>query len=93
MSKTLDVTHTTDLLAKTSNSKIIGNPDIWHLLCKASNTEQGWMKSTKAMYIPNVGCVVQVTTQQDGNVSDALTFVPGAKIVASTNGGYALASA
>jgi hypothetical protein len=32
------------------------------------------------MYIPGVGCVVQVTTQQGDNVSEALTFVPGVRI-------------
>ncbi len=30
--------------------------------------------------IAGVGCVVQVTTQQGDNVSEALTFVPGVKI-------------
>jgi hypothetical protein len=38
------------------------------------------MKSTKAMEIKGVGCVVQVTTQQGDNVSEAITFVPLCKI-------------
>jgi nitrate reductase NapAB chaperone NapD len=38
------------------------------------------MKSTKAMEIKGVGCVVQVTTQQGNNVAEALTFVPGVEI-------------
>ena len=38
------------------------------------------MKSTKAMEIVGVGCVVQVTTQQGDNISEALTFVPNTKI-------------
>jgi hypothetical protein len=38
------------------------------------------MKSTKAMQIDGVGCVVQVTTQQGDNVAEAITFVPGVKI-------------
>ena len=38
------------------------------------------MKSTKAMEISNLGCVVQVTTQQGNNVAEALSFVPGVKI-------------
>jgi len=37
---------------------------MFKLLCKASSEKEGWMKSTKAMEIPQVGCVVQVTTQQ-----------------------------
>jgi hypothetical protein len=32
------------------------------------------------MQIDGVGCVVQVTTQQGNNVSEAVTFVPGVKI-------------
>lgn len=38
------------------------------------------MKSTKAMEIEGVGCVVQVTTQQGDNVAEALTFVPNVRI-------------
>ena len=38
------------------------------------------MKSTKAMEIEGVGCVVQVTTQQNDNVAEAVTFVPGTRI-------------
>jgi hypothetical protein len=38
------------------------------------------MKSTKAMEIVGVGCVVQVTTQQGDNISESVTFVPGVKI-------------
>ena len=38
------------------------------------------MKSTKAMEIDGVGCVVQVTTQQGDNVAEAITFVPGVRI-------------
>ena len=61
---------------------IFGNSDQWQLLSKASSEEEGWMKSTKAMEILNIGCVVQVTTQQknpDGSytLAEAVTFVPG----------------
>ena len=45
-------------------------------LLKASSEAEGWMKSTKAMEIEGVGCVIQVTTQQGNNVAEALTFVP-----------------
>ena len=38
--------------------------DIFKLLSKASSESERWMKSTKAMEIEGVGCVVQVTTQQ-----------------------------
>lgn len=66
--------------------KVVGNGDMFQLLCKASSENEGWMKSTKAMEIKGVGCVVQVTTQQrnpDGSysIAEALTFVPGVKII------------
>ena len=32
------------------------------------------------MQIDHVGCVVQVTTQQGGSVSEALTFVPRVRV-------------
>jgi hypothetical protein len=78
--KTLDNTDSNGAKKNVSDIKIYGDGDLFKLLCKASSKEQGWMKSTKAMYIPGVGCVVQVTTQQGDNVSEALTFVPGVRI-------------
>jgi hypothetical protein len=81
MNKTL---HNTDKSGATKNVKDIvfwGNGDLFQLLAKASSKNEGWMKSTKAMEIPEVGCVVQVTTQQGENVAEAVTFVPGVKIV------------
>ena len=67
--------------------KVFGNGDMFQLLCKASSQMEGWMKSTKAMEIPGVGCLVQVTTQQGSNVAEALCFVPGVKIVEDTDKG------
>ena len=63
-----------------------GNGDTFKLISKASSKAEGWMKSTKAMEIEGVGCVVQVTTQQDYNVAEALTFVPMVKIEEVKNG-------
>ncbi len=60
---------------------VFGNGDMFKLLSKASSQNEGWMKSTKAMEIPGVGVVVQVTTQQGSNVAEAVTFVPGACIL------------
>jgi len=81
MEKTLG--NTTASQAKDNVKDIIfwGNGDLFKLLGKASSKNEGWMKSTKAMCIPNVGCVVQVTTQQGEHVAEAVTFVPGVKIV------------
>ena len=63
-----------------SDLVIYGNGDTFQLICKASSKAEGWMKSTKAMEIRGTGCIVQVTTQQGDNVSEALTFVPGVRI-------------
>lgn len=79
--------HNSDLSGARKNVKdikVVGNGDMFQLLCKASSEEEGWMKSTKAMEVTG-GCIVQVTTQQknpDGSYSlaEALTFVPGVKV-------------
>ena len=74
--------------------KIVGDGDMFRLLCKASSEDEGWMKSTKAMQTPN-GCVVQVTTQQRNvdlsySIAEALTFVPGVQILDDVDGGRKL---
>jgi len=75
--------------------KVFGDGDAFRLLFKASSEAEGWMKSTKALQICGVGCVVQVTTQQinpDGSyaLSDAVTFVPGVEIINDANSGRKL---
>ncbi len=60
--------------------EVFGNGDSFKLICKASSQKEDWMKSTKAMPIPGLGCVVQVTTQQGNNIAEAVCFVPGAVI-------------
>lgn len=76
------LTNTTANQAKDNVKDIIfwGNGDTFKLLSKASSVKEGWMKSSKAMEIDGVGCVVQVTTQQWDNVAEAVTFIPGVKI-------------
>lgn len=78
--KTLGNTDISKARANVPDIKTFGNGDIFQLLSKVSSESEGWMKSTKAMSIQGVGCVVQVTTQQGDNISEALTFVPGVKI-------------
>lgn len=90
-SKTLDNVDVADVKSKVPDVQVTGNGDTFRLLCKASSKDQGWMKSCKAMEIPGVGCVVQVTTQQGGNVAEALTFVPGVRIEDDINNGRKLA--
>ena len=75
--------------------KVVGDGDMFRLLCKASSEAEEWMKSTKAMEIAGAGCVVQVTTQQrnpDGTyaVAEAVTFVPGVRIADDENSGRRL---
>jgi len=80
--------HNTDSNGAKKNVKDIvffGDGDTFKLISKASSESEGWMKSTKAMEIEGVGCVVQTTTQQrnpDGSyaLTDAVTFVPNSKI-------------
>ena len=83
--KTLHNSDVNEARKNVSDLKVFGNGDSFRLICKASSESEGWMKSTKAMWIPGLGCLVQVTTQQrnpDGSyaVAEALTFVPGARI-------------
>ena len=78
-----------------SDLRKVGNGDTFRLLCKASSEQEGWMKSTKALQIGGVGCVLQVTTQQrnpDGSyaVAEAVTFVPGVMLVEDINSGRKL---
>jgi hypothetical protein len=75
--------------------KVVGNVDMFRLLCKASSQNEGWMKVSKAIEIQGVGCVVQVTTQQkniDGtySIAEALTYVPGVRIADDENNGRKL---
>lgn len=78
--KTLDNTTASQAKDKVKDIQFWGDGDMWKLICKAWSKEEGWMKSTKAMQIPRVGCLVQVSTQQDDIVSEAVTFVPGVMI-------------
>ncbi len=93
MKKSINVTSVKDAKKKVSDIEVVGNGDTFQLLCKASSKKQGWMKSCKALEIPNVGCLVQVTTQQGDNVAEALTFVMGTKIVPDINNGRKLVDA
>lgn len=82
--------HNTDISGTRKNVADLvtfGDADSARLLFKASSANEGWMKSTKALEVPNVGCVVFTSTQQrnpDGSyvVAEAMCFVPGVFIVA-----------
>ncbi len=94
MEKTLHNSDIAEAKQNVKDIKIVGNGDMFQLLCKASSQEEGWMKSTKACDVGH-GCIVQVTTHQcnhDGtnSVAEALTYVPGVKIVDDENNGRKL---
>lgn len=91
--KVLDVVNIEDAKIKVPDIKVVGNGDSFQLLCKASSKDGGWMKSTKAYEIPGAGVIVQTTTQQHGNVAEALVFVGCVKIVDDVNGGKKLVKA
>lgn len=78
--KTLNTSSVKQAKNSIPDLEIWGDGDIFKLISKASSKKEKWMKSTKAMEIPKSGCIVQVTTQQDNNVAEALTFVPMVKI-------------
>ncbi len=78
--KTLKNTTSDGATKNVQDIKFWGDGDMFKLISKAHSELEGWMKSTKAMEIPYVGCVVQVTTQQGDNIAEALTFVPKTKI-------------
>ena len=80
MEKSLGNTDTNTAKSNVKDLVFWGDGDTFKLISKASSKNEGWMKSTKAMEIEGIGCVVQVTTQQNGNVAEALTFVPQVKI-------------
>lgn len=84
--KTMTVRDGADLVEKVSDVEVVGNPDAWRLVCKASSQKEGWMKSTKVMQVGTFhnrsggGCLVQVTTQQGEHVAESVCYVPGADI-------------
>jgi len=88
--KTLDNSDISGARKNVPDIEVIGNGDMFQLLCKASSKKEGWMKSTKACFIQGEGCIVQVTTQQGDNVSEALVFVPHVRIVDDINNGRKL---
>ena len=80
MSKTLSNTTESQAQNQVKDIKFWGLPDMWKLISKAHSEEEGWMKSTKAMEIAGVGCLVQVSTQQlslngGDSIAEAITFV------------------
>lgn len=86
MSKTFKNTDASGAKKNVPDIVFWGNGDTFKLISKASSQKEGWMKSTKAMEIRGVGCVVQVTTQQGSNIAEAVTFVPNCVIEETWDG-------
>jgi len=64
-----------------SDLVVYGDGDTFKLICKSSSETEGWIRSTEAMVIPGIGCVIRVFTQcKNGAISEALTFVPNVSI-------------
>lgn len=61
--------------AVASGWQVVGHPDVWELVCKATNKDLGIMKSTKRMKVKN-GYVYQVTTETMHGCAEALVYVP-----------------
>ncbi len=80
MEKTLHNSTASGASVNVKDIVFFGNGDTFVLISKASSAAEGWMKSTKAMEIEGVGCVIQVTTQQGDQVAEAITFGPGVKV-------------
>lgn len=91
MEKTLVNTDANGASKNVKDIQFWGNGDTFKLISKASSQNEGWMKSTKAMEISGLGCVIQVTTQQKNadlsySIAEAVTFVPYCKLVETING-------
>lgn len=85
MKKTLNNSTAKGAKTQVKDIEFWGDGNTFKLISKASSKEEGWMKSTKAMEIKGLGCVIQITTQQWDNIAEALQFVPHTRIVDTTN--------
>jgi len=83
--KTFQNTDSDGAKKNVSDIQFWGDGDTFKLISKAWSKKEGWMKSTKAMEIKGVGCVIQVTTQEGSNVAEAVTFAPNCRIKEETD--------
>ena len=78
--KTLNNTSKETASKNVKDIQFWGEKNQWKLINKAWSKKEKWMKSTKAMEIEGYGCLVQISTQQDDNVAESITFIPGITI-------------
>ena len=56
--------------------KVVGDTDLWVLLCKAVNLDTGEYHSTKVLHL-ETGCLIQCDSQdQNGNLVRTTTYAP-----------------
>lgn len=76
----VSIKNTEDALKRIDDSEVIGNPDVWEIVCKFSSKSLGIFKSTKAMEIPGAGVYLHTFTREPNGVSESLFFQPGLKL-------------
>ena len=75
-----------DVHGMPSDVETFGDLLTWKLICGSSSAGEGWSKTTMAMDIPGVGCVLRVSSFANGNVAESLQFLPGAAVLERKNG-------
>ena len=78
--KTLSNTTTGESFTNVADLKKVGM-NWFHVVSKAWSESEKWMKTTKAASIPGNGVVIQITTQQNGNIAEAALYIKGCKMV------------
>ena len=81
----MGITNPEEAKAAVSDIIVVGDPNAWKVISKASSESQQWMKSTKGM-VTETGVLVQVTTKEKGQIAEALTFIPGARMIQQPDG-------
>jgi hypothetical protein len=87
MAKTYGNTSASKAEENVRDIKFWGNGDTWKLISKAWSEEEEWLKSTKALEIKSIGCLLQVSTQNEDLIAEAVTFVPNVRIKEIEEGG------
>jgi hypothetical protein len=87
MPNPLNVTSTLDTATKIPDLEVTGNGDLFKLLSQKSSEAEKWAETTKAMYIPGIGCVIHTVTQQNNRISEAMVLIPGTRLDIDINHG------
>ena len=79
----------------TDITSVIGDKCMYCILCRITNEDGGWVKTTFAHEIVNLGCIVVIETRQKNDdktwtIAETSSFIPGVTIVGSSGGGNKL---